>query len=327
MAALLTWNNAGPQVQTSTSVGDCFTDLKNLIDSVLANALYKWQVSSSNLAGTPYYVTLKPKSGAAGRILIVCWTGAPAGNNVAILDTTPTSNQLHICYFPNGNVDTPSALTAASGTIMGNDTGAVKCTPIGTLSTLYASGYRWSYLDTDEQCLFFTQQSGVHTTYGGCAGMCLVDSADVAYAGTIGAGATALQNMAGGTPTAPWTPITALAGSTTGCIRTNYGGPNRQLALAFAPVGTFNNQAPGAQDPTIESSTGRAYFFAIPLIPAGATPAVRDGAPLKMRQIAFGPQVQSAWQVFNTTGPVVAARAAQSFPTTGVNLWCTNFRV
>ena len=87
---------------------------------------------------------MKRKDGSAGRILIVIWTVAPGGNNAAILDTTPGVNVPYIAWFPSGNVDTPSNLLAASGTILGNDANCVKVASLGGIGTIYGCFYQIS---------------------------------------------------------------------------------------------------------------------------------------------------------------------------------------
>ncbi len=98
MSATLTWKYNGPSgALTGSTLATFMTDLKALVDSVSANPDYSWEVCSSSLVSTPFYVTLRRKDLSAGRVLVVGWGSAPAGNNAAILQTAPTANQVYIC--------------------------------------------------------------------------------------------------------------------------------------------------------------------------------------------------------------------------------------
>ena len=92
-----------------------------------------------------------------GPILLAVWTSAPAGNNAAILDGAPSSNPVYCAWFPSGNVDTPSNLTASSGTIMGDDSNCVKVSAALAVATIYATGIVPFYFDSAEAVIFCWQ--------------------------------------------------------------------------------------------------------------------------------------------------------------------------
>lgn len=126
MSATLTWHASGPATKTGTTQAAFMTDIAAMVSANSGDSNFKWQVASSNDSSAPYYVVLKRKDASAGRVLFVAWTSTPAGFNTAILDQNPSTTAFYVAYFPAGNVDTPSNLTASSGTILGDDTGAVK---------------------------------------------------------------------------------------------------------------------------------------------------------------------------------------------------------
>lgn len=326
MSSTLTWAKAGPQTKTGTAVGDCFTDLKSLIDSKSGDASFPWEVSASNLASTPYYVALKPKSGANGRILVVCWTSAPAGNNAAILDTAPTSNVVFVAWFPNGNVNTPSNLTAASGTIFGDDTDCVKVCPISTIATMYAANFQWSWFANAEGCLF---QTGVTTSgsayYGAAAGKILVDGADNEYGGVASLSYASATTITEST-TYPTTLINA--GSNTATVRTNYGGtPNRVGGCAWRPsvAGMLTQSWGSVSDPTVNTTLNLLWLFAIPVLFYGST---KLGPALKLRQMALGPPSTSSFTNISITGPTVVALGTNPSTTSNAaNLYLTQFKI
>lgn len=332
MSSTLTWREAGPYATNSgaTTIG-CMTDLKALFDSKLADSNFKWQVCSSSLVTTPIYVTLKRKDGSAGRILIIGWTSAPAGNNSNILDSTPSTTAIYMAWFPNGNVDTPSNLTAASGTVMGNDTDCVKCGCLtSNVSSSYATANRVGYIESEEAVIVVMQSNaGATTVTGGAAGMVLVDNNDVAYGGVIGPGTAAAgwSGMAGLAASISWTTSAIAAGSTAACVRTNYGGANRTFFQAWSPSGQWTNQTYGAaSDPTVDSATGKVFLLAVPLLPNAGT---KTGPVLKLRQLAYGPISTVGWQAINATGPTRVALATNphSMGAGASTIWATQFKI
>lgn len=326
MSATLAWQNSGLGAKTGTTVAAAIADIATLVSSKSGDAAFLWAVASSSTAASPNYVVLKRKSGAAGRILIACWTSAPAGNNAAILDAAPTSNALYIAFFPAGNVDTPSNLTASSGTIMGDDTGAVKVSASCAVSFAYAALLQPFYFDSAEAVFFGFQNPAVSTSLCGFgAGYLLVDAADNEYAATVSFGNTALHTFGQTTSGMGWTTTAQVAGTSSAPhVRTNYGAAGRAYFGAYAPAGAWASQATGPTDILTDTSLSRAYFVPFQLLGQ----AKGEGFALKLRQIAFGPGTTGAFSAYNTTGPVVAARQFNAATTGGGGFpWFTNFKI
>lgn len=325
MSATLTWYHVANAAKTGTTVAAFFTDLKNAVDSKSGDANYKWQVASSSLAGTPYYVVLKRKDGSAGRILFVCWTSNPAGNNAAILEGIPTNNSLHVAYFPAGNVDTPSNLTAASGTIMGDDTGVIKCTTSATgITSFYGTSVAIHYADSQEAFAMMVQNPASLPSMLYLAGAILVDGSDNAYdavlmaqtPSTFGSSSAAMM---------PWSTSDVSAGlGTTPCVRTNYGSADRLYYSAWLPGGSWASAAVSSTDILSDTTTNKVWFVPYQLL--GQTKG--EGFVLKLRQIAYGPGTTAAFTAYSTTGPVVQARQFNAL-TVGGNgyMWLTNFKL
>lgn len=333
MSATLTWKSAGPySTNTANTIIGVLTDLKALIDSNSGDPSYLWEVCSSSLVTTPIYLTLRRKDGTVGRILIIGWTSAPAGNNSAILDTAPAANALYMCYFPNGNVSTPSNLTASSGTVMGNDTNCVKAQCIAfSPATFYAATFRVAYIESNESFFMLTQNNtGAAAVYGGGAGEVLVDGSDDAYGAVIGPGAGQFNNICSATTAAsiPWSNTAILAGSTSAAIRTNQGSANRIMFLAWCPSGAWTSVTPGAAaDPTRDATNSVAFFFGIPVF---GVVMPKSGTGIKLRQIAFGQGTVSSFQTINSTGPVTQALGSYPFsPSSSPQSapWFTNFKI
>lgn len=325
MSAILSWASSGLGTKTGTAIGNLFADLVTLINAVSGGAAFSWQVASSNTASTPYHIVLKPKAGGAGRILLVAWSSAPAGNNAAILDGAPTTNSLYGAYFPAGNVDTPSNLSAASGTILGVDTGVVKLWAGLTISTIYAASVQAFYFDSAEALVFGFQNPASPNVFIAGAGALIVDNADAAYGAVFSLAANSANTWgASQSPVMPWSSTKPLAGSATPCVRTNYGSADRVYWQAWCVSGTWGATVVGANDVLSDTSVSKAYFIGMRLI--GNTKG--EGPALKMRQIGMGPGTTGPLTPYNTTGPVVAARQLNAATAGGVSFpWLTNFKI
>lgn len=323
MSATLTWFQAGLGTKTGTTSATLIDDLVTLISSKSGDANFSWQVASSNSVTSPLYIVLKPKSGAAGRILLVNWTSAPAGNNSAILDTAPSTNTLYAAFFPSGNVDTPSNLTASSGTILGNDSAAVKVCQGLAIATVYPASFQPFYFDSAEAVVFGTQNPAAASSNLIGAGALLVDASDNAYNATVAF--PSANSFGAPSGTSGWTVAAQLAGNATASpYRTNYGASNRVYYHAFWPSGTWANVAISATDIMSDTANARVYFVPMQLL--GVTKG--EGFVLKVRQIALGPGTTAAFTPYNTTGPVVAARQFNGATAGGNGCpWMTNFKL
>lgn len=329
MSATLTWQNAGLGTKTGTTVATFFTDMKTLMDSKAADANFKWEISASSLAGTPYYIWCRPKSGAAGRILLISWTGAPAGNNSAILDTAPTTTLTYICWFPSGNAASPSNLTASSGTISGDDTNCTKCAVMGTTTSIYQASYQPGYFECEEGILFLTGHSGTAQNYFCMAGNLAVDASDVAYGISYGPNGSSTSSFATGI--LPYVSTSVSAGTSASYIKCNYSTQSTGIGWyhAFVPTGstTWAGVPIGTSDILTDTSNSNAWFCPVQLV---SNVTKGGGFPIKLRQMGWGPQALSQFTVYSTTGPVVAARSVHTASTassTGGTLWLTNFKM
>jgi hypothetical protein len=329
MSATLTWASSGLATKTGTTAAACFSDLKDEIDSHSADAEFFWEVVGSELATTPYYLNLGRKDASAGRISIICWTSAPAGNNSAILGTAPATNQLFIAWFPDGTGTTLSNLTASSGTINGDDTDCVKVSASATFSSMYGANFQWFYFDSAEGVVFGTQNPAATSIYWLGAGDLVVDAADTAYGCTFGTGTSGSVNQVFGTTALwPWSAANTLAGTSSNQnLRTNYGSADRQYYQPCSSYGAWTTQTAGsANDILVDGTNTYAYFFPQPLV---ASQVKGGGFPLKLRQICGGPTTPSAFYTYSTTGPVAQATqfCAATSGSTGGAPWMVNFKI
>ncbi len=323
MSATLTWASSGVGTKTGTTVAALISDIVSLVNSKSGDSSFYWQVASSNTASSPNYIVLKRKDGSAGRILLAVWTSAPAGNNAAILDGAPTSNNLYGAWFPSGNVDTPSNLTASSGTILGDDSGCTKVWAAMLVSTVYAASFQPFYFDSAEAVFFGFQNPGGSSLYAAGAGYLLVDASDNAYGAVVGFGGSTLSSF-GATAIQPWSATKPNANSTTSCVRTNYGSSDRVYFFASVPSGPWANSAVSSTDILTDTSNSKAWFVPVQLL--GQTKG--EGFVLKFRQFGFGPGTTGPLTPYNTTGPVVSARQFNAATAGGTGYpWFTNFKL
>ncbi len=325
MSATLTWASSGAATKTGTTINTLLDDLDTLVTSKAGDASFFWQKASKSSAATPFYLVLKPKDGSAGRILLLCYTSAPANSNAAIFGQAATINTLYGAYFPAGNVDSPSNLTAASGTILGDDTGVVQVWPNMTIANIYPALFQVFYFDSAEAMVFGFQNPAAASTYMGAAGKIIVDASDNVYSAVFSTGGNLASNWGSqSAPPLPYTSSALLAGSATPVVRTNYGATNRSYFAGWVPSGTWASVAVSSTDILTDTSNTKAWFVPEQLL--GQTKG--EGFVVKLRQIAFGPGTTGPLVPYNTTGPVVQARQF-NIATTGGNgyPWITNFKL
>lgn len=328
MSATLTWFNSGLGTKTGTAVANLFDDLDTLVLSKAGDANFAWEKAGKNSAATPYWYLMKRKDASPGRIALICWSSSPAGNNAAILEQTPGINNVYICYFPNGNVDTLSNLTASSGTICGDDTNCIKVCPMPTIASMYGSNVQPFYFDCYDGLFFGWQNPASSTLNGGFAGELAVDLADNAYGIAAGNGPTQSWSAFAGTSsqTFSWAQADQAAGGTTAMMRSNYGSADRNYFPAYVPSGSWTIQALDASNIMYDASLSKVYFAPVLLL---ANQIKGVGIQLKLRQIAWGPISNSQFAAYNETGPVVKAQMfnAQTTGGTGGSPWILNEKI
>lgn len=327
MSATLTWFNSGLGTKTGTAVGNFYTDMKTVIDSKSGDADFTWEVSASNLGSTPYYLWLRPKGGANGRILMISWTSSPAGNNSAILDTAPSTSGTYVAWFPNGTAASPSNLTASSGSISGDDTDCCKVASAGTASTLYGTNFQPYYFDSAEGVVFCSCNPASTAVYMWGAGDLVVDGNDDAYGVSLGYNGGSVASFGNNTGPSTWVAAGTNAGSGATGFKSNYASQAAGITWfhAWQPSGAWATTSIGPSDILTDTTNTDAWFVPMALL---ASNIKGGGFPLKLRQICIGPSSQGQFTVYNTTGPVAAARNVSAYTTGATGYpWLTNFKV
>lgn len=323
MSAILTWFNSGLETKSGTTAADLFGDIVSAFNANSADSDFSWEVASSNTATTPYTIVLKPKDAGVGRILLCAFTSAESNYNSAIFNGSTSTNRFYFTYFPAGSTDAVSNLNAASGTMMGDDTGALYVSPPLTISTIYGSSVQFYYFDSAEAVVFGFQNPTATSCYGGAVGNILVDAQDNVYPANMGLGGGSWASWGSTSGILNWATGERYPNSSTARVRANYGGDNKLYFHAFNPSGNWANAVSGS---SLMIDTGSSNAFFVPVQLVGQERG--EGLVLKWRQICHGPPTTGAFATIETTGPVVQARQLNAY-TSGQNgaPWVTNFKI
>lgn len=328
MSATLTWFSSGMGTKTGTGNANIIADMATLVASKSGDANFKWEVASSNTSTNPFYLVLKRKDGSAGRILHLIYTSTPAGFNPALWlgFSVEDNNFMYTFWHPNATTDTPANLTASSGAVLGNDTGATGFGFEQSVASIYAANLAPFYFDSAEGICWGFGNPAASTSnypYFVAAGDLLVDASDVAYGCVASHGN---QQVSAHNNASQWsfkaTGNLDTPTSSNGFIRSNYGG-NKKFYQGSLPSG-WASQVAGTSDPLTDTTNQRAYFAPVQLM----SNTKGEGFVLKLRQIAHGPASTSDFQTYQTTGPVVVARQVNC-NTGGLTgaLWVTNIKI
>ena len=263
-----------------------------------------WQICSFNDSSAPYYLTLKRKSGAAGRILFVVPTSSPGttynpqfGNNL-----NWNSSNMRVAFFQNATSDTPANILATSGDVFTNPSGG--------------SGLGPSFAATSGTNLFgaWICEDGIVLRYGTAAtsamliavGDLLEDSAGNQAPISIASTAADLSMSASASPT-----VFTAGGFTL------LAGASIQLGIGWAP--------PAAISTYLRDSGPKSAWF-LPRSLCSFQLPLGEIMKYKLRQIAYGPTPLSSYETLTDTGSVLKAISIFPGTTTG-QPWLTNFKV
>lgn len=327
MSATLTWYSSGLGTKTNTTNAALLTDMKTLIDSKAADANFKWQSASISTGGNPLSLVLKRKDGSAGRIMFLIYTSNPANFNTALWlgASAIDNNYMYTFWHPAGNVDSPSNLAAASGAVLGDDTGATGYGHEQLVGTIYAANIQPFYFDCDAGMVWcFQNVASAASPFAVFIGDLVVDASDTAYGCVAAHSATSLAGAVTAS-TWSWKQTGEADSATTGnsFIRTNYGTTTKKKYYqAWGPTG-WASPNPGSTDIMTDDSNSKVWFAAMPLI--GNKKG--EGIVLKFRQIAYGPGAISDFKTYQSTGPVLQARMINAFNGSSTSLWLTQFKI
>lgn len=305
--SVITWKPLPDSPALSTvaaSVLGWLTVFKNHVDSLAANADMHWEVCSSNLATTPFYVTLKRKAGGNGRMLFLGTTTALNTNyNPQLYNYSWTNLSVRAAWFPDASTDIPANITALSGDVF---TGGSTCTGLSpTNSTFNTDDVLKIYSFPDG--LFIKQtRPALVTSYMGL-GPLLERYDEVAI------------DCAGFTTNLADVLVAAPSVGTSGWNAKDAGVHYRlsnSLILAYA----FN-------DTKLRNLATKEAAF-IPYILGTLDRSYADLTGYKLRQIYRGPQAIASEEILlvNELG-VTTEKAFAMIKAAGVGPWLVNFKV
>lgn len=309
MSATLTWSDyhgeSNLQSTFAATTQGAMQLLNQYLTALAAFADFPWQICSTELTTSPWYITLKRKSGAPGRIIIVGIVSSVGAtmNPQLTNDLAWTTGGIRIGWFPVATTDTPANIIAASGNVFTGTTGYTGLSPntvtnystnsfscwgcedgiflrYGTAST---NNSLWVVGDMMEDSL----GAATGIAFSASASMDATASASAPNANTVGG----FANLAGTTCHfgAGWTPTVA---SSISLLRDNAA---KKIWLV-----------PRAM-----------YSFQLPL---------GDGFKYKLRQIAFGPTSLAGFERIAVDGDIT--KAMSTFPTAAAGYpWLANYQV
>lgn len=265
---------------------------------------FPWEVCSYEGTTAPWYVTLKRKTGAAGRIIFVAVTSAPGTTyNPQFGTMNWSATGVRAAFFPAATSDTPANILATSGDVFTNPSGASGLGPNLAMTTGANLLGGWAC----EDGLFLRYGTATTTANVFVVGDLLEDgSGNQAPISIMATGGT-LDGI-GPTPT----PSIATGG---GFFLQS--GTSIHFGTGFAPpTGIY----------TYLRNLGSKEAWFLPRSLCSYSLPLGDAMKYKLRQIAYGPSPLAAYETLTDTGAVLKAISTYPGATNGYP-WLTNFKV
>lgn len=202
----LTWSDQYyGSAAAGTTIENSFAALYSSLDAADANADFPWEICSSDLASaSTRYITLKRKSGAAGRILLLLGLTTTDGqwNTQIQLGTTAPSSALVVCYREGATSDTPANIRNSSAAIFTGEVQADSTPVTNNVNAVMAVGEFW-HVAANEDMLIAYHTTTTHTWDPNSRRLYLVGKilldpiADTAHSGALHVSAAAWLPTAG----------------------------------------------------------------------------------------------------------------------------------
>lgn len=306
--ATLTWStNYGDSNAQSTFAATALGALQLLNQYFTALAAFSdvpWQVCSFNDSVAPYYLTLKRKTGSAGRILFVVPTSNPGTTyNPQLGNLSWSNSNMRIAFFPSATSDTPANILATSGDVFTNPAGG--------------SGLGPSFATTTGANVFtaWVCEDGIAFRYGPktASTSTLVIVGDLLEDGVGNQAPISIAVSSGDLAAAP---IASPSATSTGGL-TLLSGASIHFGAGLTPPSTIGNYMRDSGPKSAWFHPRSMCSFQLPL---GET------MKYKLRQIAYGPTPLASYETLTDTGAVIKAISIFPGTTTG-HPWLTNFKV
>lgn len=311
--ATLTWSGQySGSAAAGATIADCFAALNSSLVAAQAETDFPWTVCSSDLVhASTRYITLKPKSGASGRILFLFAVTSTDGqwNTNIQLSTAVPSSHLVVCYRSGATSDTPANIRNSSAALFTGEVQADSTPVTNNVNATMTAGEFWDVAANDEMVVAFNTSS-THAWDTArrifAAGKILVDPvSDDARSGALHASSAA------------WLPNTAInAASSVGVMSIGGGGIEHWGKLGD-PDGNF--MAAKSRD----NAAKKIFFPPIQLGSYQAAPG-RTAFRYQLRQMAYQAPCLAGKEPISdgTTTFATSVGSASS----GVAWWLLNFK-
>lgn len=265
---------------------------------------FPWEICSYEGTTAPWYVTLKRKTGAAGRIIFIAVTSAPGTTyNPQLGSYTWNLTGVRAGFFPLATSDTPANILSTSGDVFTNPSGGSGLGPnlAMTTGTNYLGGFAC------EDGLFLRYGPSATTAQAFIVGDLLEDHAGAQAPVSLMVTNGSLDGI---------NPFSAASVSTPGGF-TLQSGVTIYFGTGFsAPssIGTYLR----------DLGPKESWFLPRSLCSSGLP--LGQSMKYKLRQIAYGPTPIASYEQLTDTGAVLKAISTYPAATTGFP-WLTNFKV
>lgn len=266
---------------------------------------FPWTVASFEGTTAPWQVTLKRKSGAAGRIIFVAVTSAPGATYNPQFGTLAWgSTGVRAAFFPLATSDTPANILATSGDVFTNPSGGSGMGPNLAMTT-GANSLNCLACEDGLYMKYGTSTTVVNAFY---IGDLLEDSSGVQGPLSMLVGASGSLDSI--TPSAA-PGIATLGGFTL-------------LSGTTIHFGTGFSAPSGLAGYLRDLGPKETWFLPRSLCSYGLP--LGQSMKYKLRQIAYGPTPLAAHETLIDTGSVL--KAISTYPAATPNYpWLTNFKV
>lgn len=305
--ATLTWSgshgDSNPQSTFAATNQGAIQLLNQYFTALAAFSDFPWQVCSFEGTTAPWYVTLKRKTGSAGRIVFIAVTSAPGSTYNPQLGTFAwNAVGVRSAFFPNATSDTPANILSATGDVFTNPSGYSGLSPNIALTTGANLFGCWAC----EDGIFLRYGTSSSTSNIIIVGDLLEDNAGSQSAIAIANTSGSMEFVPSSTPNS-----TSMGGLAI------LSGSSIHFGAGWTPPAGY-----GAY--LRDSGPKSAWFlprgFASFQLPLG------EMMKYKLRQIAYGPTPLAAYETLTDTGSVLKAISTFPAATTGYP-WLTNFKV
>lgn len=306
--ATLTWSDnhgdSNPQSNFSATNQGAIQLMNEYFTALAAFSDFPWTVCSFEGTTAPWYVTLKRKSNAPGRILIMAVASAPGATyNPQLGPLNWNTTGVRAAFFKDATTDTPANLLATSGDVFANPSNA---TGLGSSVTMTAGANTFRAWACEDG-LFFRYGTPTATSAFFAIGDLLEDASENSEPVSFYAPSGTIDGMLSYT-----NPSVTTAGGFS-----LIGGTAVQFGAGWTPPSAIYSYL---RDPGPKSS----WFlprslFAISL-PLG------ESMKYKLRQVAIGPAPLAAYETLTDTGAVLRAISTSHGTASGLP-WLTNFKV